>query len=234
MFSYYGSKSKIIQAYPKPKHNKIIEPFAGSARYALRYFENDITINDKYEVIARIWKFLQSCSPQDIKRLPEPKRKEDIRQYQFDCEEAQMLMCFMIGGGLSRMQWIVSPQNFGAGVATQKKKIIAQLHKIKHWKITCVDYQELPNTSATWFIDAPYQYGGHKYVVNKIDYSVLSDWCKSREGQLIVCENTKADWLPFMPIKKVHGSTFKTTEAIYTNYPTVYDNIQQTINFLAA
>jgi site-specific DNA-adenine methylase len=33
MFSYYGSKSKIIDHYPAPKFNKIIEPFAGSARY---------------------------------------------------------------------------------------------------------------------------------------------------------------------------------------------------------
>ena len=30
MFSYYGSKSKIVGYYPKPEHNKIIEPFAGS------------------------------------------------------------------------------------------------------------------------------------------------------------------------------------------------------------
>ena len=31
MFSYYGSKSKIVDYYPPPKHKKIIEPFAGSA-----------------------------------------------------------------------------------------------------------------------------------------------------------------------------------------------------------
>jgi len=33
MFSYYGSKSKIVDYYPPPKHKRIIEPFAGSARY---------------------------------------------------------------------------------------------------------------------------------------------------------------------------------------------------------
>ena len=30
MFSYYGSKGKIVDYYPPPKHKKIIEPFAGS------------------------------------------------------------------------------------------------------------------------------------------------------------------------------------------------------------
>ena len=29
MFSYYGSKSKIVHLYPTPKFDKIIEPFAG-------------------------------------------------------------------------------------------------------------------------------------------------------------------------------------------------------------
>lgn len=42
MFSYYGSKSKIVNYYPPPKENIIIEPFAGSARYSLKYFDNPI------------------------------------------------------------------------------------------------------------------------------------------------------------------------------------------------
>ena len=66
MFSYYGSKSKIVDYYPPPKHKKIIEPFAGSARYSLKYWQNDITIVDKYDVIVKIWKYLQQCEKNDI------------------------------------------------------------------------------------------------------------------------------------------------------------------------
>ena len=33
--------------------------------------------------------------------------------------------------------------------------------------------------------------------MNDIDYSALADWCHSRKGQVIVCENEGADWLPF-------------------------------------
>ena len=41
----------------------------------------------------------------------------------------------------------------------------------------------------------------------------------NRKGQVIVCENTKADWLPFYAMKNLKGSIHKTTEAIWSNYP---------------
>jgi len=41
MWGYYGSKSKIIDFYPEPKEDKIIEPFAGTAQYALKFWEKD-------------------------------------------------------------------------------------------------------------------------------------------------------------------------------------------------
>jgi site-specific DNA-adenine methylase len=221
MFSYYGSKSKVVHLYPKPKHDKIIEPFAGSARYSLKYFDRDVLLVDKYEVIVKIWKWLQKCTAGDIKQLPDLGYGDDIRKFTFDCDEARDLMRFMIGGGLAHPQWIVSPQGFGAGVASQKKKIINNLHKIKHWTIQCGDYRDIPNTPATWFIDPPYQFGGHKYVHNNKDfcYSHLAEWCTSRNGQIIVCENTKANWLLFYPMRSMNGANTKTTEAIWSNHP---------------
>lgn len=71
MFSYYGSKSRVVKFYPKPKYDRIIEPFAGSARYSLLYYDRDVTIVDKYEVVVKIWKWLQLCSPNDILSLPD-------------------------------------------------------------------------------------------------------------------------------------------------------------------
>ena len=58
MWSYYGSKSKVVDLYPPPKFDKIIEPFAGSARYALKWFERDILLIDKYDVIIDLWNYL--------------------------------------------------------------------------------------------------------------------------------------------------------------------------------
>lgn len=47
MFSYYGSKSKIIRYYSEPKHDIIIEPFAGSAQYAFKYWDKQVTLIEK-------------------------------------------------------------------------------------------------------------------------------------------------------------------------------------------
>lgn len=47
MFSYYGSKSKLVNLYPEPLHDTIIEPFAGSARYSLKYWDKDIYLIEK-------------------------------------------------------------------------------------------------------------------------------------------------------------------------------------------
>jgi site-specific DNA-adenine methylase len=37
MFSYYGTKKRIVNKYPEPKYDKIIEPFCGAAQYSLKY-----------------------------------------------------------------------------------------------------------------------------------------------------------------------------------------------------
>jgi len=53
----------------------------------------------------------------------------------------------------------------------------------------------------------------------------------SRNGQVIVCENTKADWLPFKPMVEMQGTMFRTTEAIWSNQRTNYDAQQTTLQF---
>ena len=144
MFSYYGSKSKIVDYYPPPKHNKIIEPFAGSARYSLKYWQNDITIVDKYEKIIRIWKWLQKATEKDILNLPEPKYKESIDDFNISDDE-KLLMGFMVAGAIASPQKIV--QKF-SNIPGDKKRIAKQLFKIKHWKIINGSYDEIENIEA--------------------------------------------------------------------------------------
>lgn len=224
MFSYYGSKSKIVGCYPTLKFGKIIEPFAGSARYSLKYFDRDILLVDKYEVIVRIWKWLQEASERDIMSLPEPKLKETIDRKDFDCIEQAWLMGFLVQQGVNAPRLTVSKYAEN-GIRTQKKNIAQQLYKIKHWEIRLDDYENIKNESATWFIDPPYQFGGEYYVKSnkEINYERLADWCKRREGQTIVCENSKASWLPFRQMAKMKGSLYTTTEVIWSNQQTNYD-----------
>jgi len=230
MFSYYGSKSKIVQYYPSPSCDKIIEPFAGSARYSLRYWEKDILLVDKYKVIVDIWHYLQSASEKDILGLPRLEYKDDLRKYNLSYEEYSF-MGFLTVSGVSTPNNIVSAnrKNKYATVDFQLNKIASNLYKIKHWKIIHGSYEDIENENATWFIDPPYQFGGQHYKEpNKnIDFNLLANWCKSRLGQVIVCENTKANWMDFKPIIQIQGTlqTF-TTEAIWTNFKTQYDSVQ--------
>lgn len=213
MFSYYGSKSKIVNYYPVPKHGKIIEPFAGSARYALKWFDRDVLLVDSREVIVKTWHYLQQASPADILRLPEPNYKQSLDDFNLS-EEERLLLGWICGRGATHPRR--NAQKF-AMVERDKKSIAGQLHKIKHWIIQLGDYQSIPNTPATWFIDPPYVNGGDSYRTKSIDYYLLAEWCKLRQGQVIVCENTKANWLPFSPLCRLHGAQSVSTEAIWCN-----------------
>lgn len=43
-FSYFGGKWRDTPRLPAPKHPTIIEPFAGSAGYALRHYTRDVVL----------------------------------------------------------------------------------------------------------------------------------------------------------------------------------------------
>jgi len=232
MFSYYGSKSKIVDYYPPPKYSKIIEPFAGSARYSLKYFDRDITLIDKYDVIVRIWNWLKVASKNDILSIPEPKIRQVIKREDYDCEEMFLLMSFVIKSGTAIPAYkVCSNRGEDGQISDILKNIANQLFKIRHWNIKQGDYRELINEDQTWFIDPPYQFGGDRYKESnkKINFIELGEWCKSRRGQVIVCENTKANWLPFLPMIDMRGTMYKTTEAIWSNHKTNYDYVQQRI-----
>lgn len=81
MFSYYGSKSKIIHLYPPPEYDRIVEPFAGSARYALHYAEREVVLLEIDTVVYGIWDWLiNDATVRDIQGLPKLKRGDDLRK----------------------------------------------------------------------------------------------------------------------------------------------------------
>jgi len=230
MWSYYGAKTNVVKLYPKPKFNKIIEPFAGSAQYSLRYFDRDVLLVDKYEVIVKIWKWLQKCSVGDILKLPRFKQGDKIDDFTFDCEEAKLLMSFFMGFSSP------SPRKTGTNKLTTRPnyvnfnlhKIANSLFKIRHWEIRLGDYSEVENQEATWFIDPPYQFAG-KYVHNSaaINFKDLGDWCKTRIGQVMVCDCHGADWLDFKPFAEHTTKNGVQREVIWTNQPTVWNSQRQ-------
>lgn len=220
MFSYYGSKSRIIRYYPKPKHDLIIEPFAGSARYALEYFDKEVILIDKDINIIDVWTYLQEASVNDLLRLPILKPGNNLKDFNLSDKERKFLG-FLVQRGSSHPGWTYSAwkdTNCSPTVRGDIERIAADLYKIKHWKIYWGDYTEAPSSKATWFIDPPCFQGGNRYrCSNKtLNYQRLGDWVKSRQGQTIVCENASADWLPFLPLIQFQGLRKVSREMIWT------------------
>ena len=213
--------------YPPPKHKRIIEPFAGSARYSLKYWQNDVLLVDKYPVIVGIWNYLIQATKADILSLPDLKTGDNVDSFNLSQEE-KWLIGFCINGGSAQPKKTAKDYNTWGEA---KIRIADDVQKIKHWKAILGSYDELENEEATWFIDPPYQFGGHEYKCSNknIDFAKLAEWCMSRNGQVIVCENTKADWLPFKPMVEMQGTMFRTTEAIWSNQRTNYDAVQQSL-----
>lgn len=219
MWSYYGNKSKLVNLYPEPNYDTIIEPFAGTARYALKYWNKQVILRDTNNVIISIWKYLQNASVKDIEALPELENKGD-KLPEYLSQEEKWLLGFAMNRGSSQPK--LSYSGWGARdreITRHKKRIVRDLHKIKHWDIQLGSYDSIHNTIATWFIDPPYEKEGKYYKdpSKAIDYSNLADWCKERNGQVIVCETTTAKWLPFVPLTKSRGRIKQemSTEAIY-------------------
>jgi len=104
-----------------------------------------------------------------------------------------------------------------------KERIAAQVTSIRHWKVLNTSYDTAENTPATWFVDPPYQGEcGRLYKYRTIDYKALGTWCQSRVGQVLVCEQDGASWLPFQPfhtIKATPGARGKSysKEVLWTN-----------------
>lgn len=223
MWGYYGAKTNIIDLYPAPKHDKVIEPFCGSARYALRYFDKDVVLVDKYPVVIGIWKWLQKCSVGDIKGLPHfVKAGQSLDDFTFDDPAAKDLMGFLIGFGMERPRKTASAKRMimrPNHVNYSLNRIEKELWKIKNWSIQLGSYSDIKNQTATWFIDPPYQFGGACYPMSskKINFQELALWSKERQGEIIVCENHKATWLPFIPLGEHKTRTGMQKEVIYTN-----------------
>jgi site-specific DNA-adenine methylase len=220
MFYYYGRKEKVFKYYPKPKHDTIIEPFAGSAVYSLKNFEKNVIILDKDIRIINIWNYLKETSSEEILSLPLLTVGQSLNDIEFSglSDVQKDLISFFTNPSSAQPKRSVG--KFNIWHEKNRKRLSEDVNKIRHWEILLGDYHDIPNQTATWFIDPPYQGNGGKYYKhgNKgFDYNELSSWVQSRGGQVIVCENSEANWLPFRPLKNLQGQRRKTIEVIWEN-----------------
>ena len=217
-FSYFGSKYRLSKStYPAPNYDLIIEPFAGSACYSTVHYKSQIWLNDLDPVVFGVWDFLIKSSAGCIHRLPLVSEGQMVADLNI-CQEAKWLIGFWVNKSRTKPSKKLSPwalkypkQFWGEG---KRSTIARQVELIKHWKITNLSFDEIANQQATWFIDPPYQDAGKNYAMgaNRINYKQLGNWCFDRLGQVMVCENDGADWLPFFDLAKLRNQKAKLTK----------------------
>lgn len=220
-FTYYGGKWRVAPKYPAPQHERIFEPFGGSAGYSLRHPDRKVWINDADPVIAGTWDYLVAVSEEEVLALPDLNADQTVDDLGV-CQEARWLIGWWLNKGSAQPKLRPStfmlkyPQGgpyWGEGI---RRRIASQLDAIRHWTITNYDYEELPGWSGTWFVDPPYELAGkhYRYGTESVgDFDRLGRWCQAREGQVIVCEADGADWLPFEPLAVIDGTEGKQKKA---------------------
>ena len=228
-FSYYGGKYRAAPKYPVPRFGTIVEPFAGSAGYSMRYPDLDIVLIERNPVVAGVWRYLIQASPGEIESLPDLENGESTADLDV-VEGARNLIGFWLNKGSEHpcttpSAWMreerYRSQFWGPMI---RDRISSQVERISHWRVIEASYEDAPDLEATWFVDPPYDNSaGRRYRFSDIDYGALGDWCKSRRGQVVVCENEGGGWLPFRPFDAKakamsgRGRVGTSSEVIWTN-----------------
>lgn len=218
MFYYYGRKEKIFSYYPKPKYDTIIEPFAGSAAYSMNNYQKNVILVEKDVRIASLWAYLIDVYPNEILSLPLLEKGQSLNNPEFNylSDNQKSLIGLFLNPGSAQPK--KSPGKFCGWNEKNRLKLSQDVMKVKHWQIINGDYSQIENIEATWFIDPPYQGNGGKYYKHgnkNFDYDSLREWVLNRNGEVIVCENSEADWMDFKPLVEIQGQKHKTKEVIF-------------------
>jgi hypothetical protein len=227
-FTYFGGKNEHAKRYPPPAHDTIIEPFAGAAGYSTKHHRNKVILVEKDPIVASLWRYLLTATAGEIMRLPLITKGQHIDELGL-APGARALVSYWLGvnaQGHTRL----SPRALGEGGGssnpewwwsrTVRARLASQVDKIRHWQIIEGTYADAPDVEATWFIDPPYEVAGTAYRcgARDLNFAALGAWCKNRRGQVMVCEQEGAAWLPFRPFysQKTTVGTFS-REVIWTN-----------------
>lgn len=219
-FSYYGAKYTGAKHYGPPRAPLVIEPFAGSACYSTRWNAPVAKLYDVSADICALWDWLIHCSAADVAAIPDAfEAFDDVARLPHG---PRTLVQFWVAKGRAEPSSRLSPWYFqyrnsndcrvwGAAV---KARIIEQKPLIERWTIDQMSYRDVPMSTAHWHVDPPYNNGpGSRYPHSDIDFEHLARWCRDLPGEVDVCENVGATWLPFEPLYQVVSTRGRRSDA---------------------
>lgn len=140
-FGYYGGKWRdAVKHYPVPEHSVVVEPFAGSAGYALRHHAGrKVVLCEKDPVIYAVWEFLLHATPRDIRRIPFLRDGESVDDLRGVPEGAKALVGLWLNRATSRprknpSKWMRSGIRPGSFWGERVRETIArQVEALGRW-----------------------------------------------------------------------------------------------------
>lgn len=220
MISYFGSKFMGADAYPAPEFPMIVERFAGSAGYAMRYYNRQVVLCDTDDNVVAAWRYLLRATPAELLALPDVPEGGTVDDLAIHFEARVLIGYWLNRSGASVKRpspWMLAGAHPGSFWGSRiRTRLARQVPLIRHWKILHCDYREAPMGPATHFVDPPYLGTGdidaapgrhYRHGTRGIDFAALADHCRALRGQVIVCEAQGATWLPFRPLYE--GRTIK-------------------------
>lgn len=212
MYFYYGGKRALAGRYDPPEYPVIVEPFAGSAGYAMRHLAvvDRVLLVEKDARVVELWRRLLAMEPAEVLALPVPKAGEETADF--------LHMTAAASNAIARCSRMLVTERMPRVIGLMLHRIAAVLPEAKR-KVEVVhgDYRDAPDVEACWFVDPPYQATGAASgktwfpqgmgyapgcTAGELDYAELAEWCRARRGQVIVCEQEGAAWLPFRPLQR--------------------------------
>jgi hypothetical protein len=228
---YYGGKWRAAPRYPAPEFDTIVEPFAGAAGYSCRYPSRRVILIDKSPIICGIWRYLIAATPAEILALPDIPEGGTVDDIDV-CQEARWLVGFYMNEATTGPRKSPSKRAARGGMwgwnARARRRIARGILRVNHWQIIEGDYTSSPDIAATWMVDPPYQTKAGSYYPEQPDsHRALGEWCLSRQGQVIACDQVGADWLPWnarLDLKSGDNSKKVSREVVYhrSRHPSLF------------